>query len=116
MSENIALSPALPDVVGDIKRAVEKTIKSYPPSSNWASRIGHPCARYLTYLRSDWNILPAISVEKKMLFDYGHVIEQHVAKIYLERAGYMIVEQDRPIQDEPSGLLKRVKLHGKLDF
>lgn len=110
------LSPALPDVVGDIKRAVEKSIKSYPPSSNWASRIGHPCARYLTYLRLNWNALPAITVEKKMLFDLGHVIEQNVAKIYLENAGYRILEQDRPIQDESSGLLRRVKLHGKLDF
>lgn len=106
----------LPDVTGQIKAAIEKEIKIFPPTSNWASRIGHPCMRYLVHSRLDWDKTPKISVEKKMMFDLGHVLEQHVAKIYLEKAGYKIVEMDRAVQDEPSGLLRRVKLHGKLDF
>lgn len=106
----------LPDVVGRIKAAVSKEIKTNQPVSNWASKIGHPCTRHLAHARLDWDKLPPISVEKKMLFDLGHVFERNVAKVYLEKAGYEIVEMDRPVQSEGSGLLKRVKIHGKLDF
>ena len=106
----------LPDVVGDIKSAIEKEIKSYQPQSNWASTLGHPCARHLTYKRLDWDKLPKLTVEKRMLFDLGHVIERHVAKVYLEKAGYEIVEMGRPIQAETSGLLRRLKIAGYMDF
>jgi len=106
----------LPDVIGRIKEAVSKEIHVNQPVSNWASRLGHPCERYLTYSRTSWDKVAPISVEKKMLFDLGHVFEQHVAKVYLEKAGFQIVEMDRPVQSEASGLLKRVKIHGKLDF
>ena len=106
----------LPDVVGQIKTAVSKEIKTNQPVSNWASKIGHPCARYLVHARLDWDKTIPITVEKKMLFDLGHVFERNVAKVYLEKAGFEIVEMDRPVQSEGSGLLKRVKIHGKLDF
>lgn len=106
----------LPDVVGQIKSAISKEIRSNQPVSNWASKIGHPCTRYLVHARLDWDKLPPISVEKKMMFDLGHVLERYVAKIYLEKAGYDIVEMDRPIQAEKSGLLQRVKIHGRMDF
>jgi CRISPR/Cas system-associated exonuclease Cas4 (RecB family) len=106
----------LPSVIERIKDSVSKEIKVNQPVSNWASKIGHPCARFLTHARLDWDKIPPISVEKKMLFDLGHVIERNVAKVYLEKAGFEIVEMDRPVQSETSGLLKRVKIHGKLDF
>ena len=106
----------LPDVVGRITAAIAKEIHTNQPVSNWASRIGHPCARYLVHTRLDWDKLPPITPEKKMMFDLGHVFEQHVAKVYLEKAGFQIVEMDRPIQSEASGLLKRVKIHGRMDF
>lgn len=106
----------LPDVIGRIREAIFKEIRVNQPVSNWASRIGHPCKRFLVHSRLDWDKLPPISVEKKMMFDLGHVIEKNVAKVYLEKAGFEIVEMGRAVQSEPSGLLKRVKIHGYLDF
>lgn len=106
----------LPDVVAQIKNAIAKEIHINQPVSNWASKIGHPCARHLVHARLDWDKVLPITVEKKMLFDLGHVLEQNVAKVYLEKGGFDIVEMDRPIQAENSGLLKRVKIHGRMDF
>jgi CRISPR/Cas system-associated exonuclease Cas4 (RecB family) len=106
----------LPDVVGQIKEAIAKEIRVNQPMSNWASKIGHPCARFLVHARLDWKQVAPITVEKKMMFDLGHVLEQNVAKVYLEKGGFDIVEMDRPIQAESSGLLQRVKIHGRMDF
>ncbi len=106
----------LPDVVAQIKNAIATEIRQNQPMSNYASKIGHPCKRYLVHSRLDWEFVPKISVEKKMMFDLGNVIERNVAKVYLEKAGYDIVEMGRPIQSETSGLLKRVKIHGMMDF
>lgn len=117
MAETKSLTvPNLPLVIERIRNAIQKEIRVNQPVSNWASRIGHPCKRFLVYSRLDWDKLPPITPERKMLFDLGHVIEKNVAKVYMEKAGFDIVEMDRPIQSERSGLLRRVKLHGKLDF
>jgi CRISPR/Cas system-associated exonuclease Cas4 (RecB family) len=107
----------LPDVVGRITAAIASEIRDETqPMSNWASKIGHPCKRYLVYRRVDWRHIPPITPKKKMLFDLGNVFEKHVAKVYLEKAGFEIVEQQTAVQSERTGLLERVKLHGKLDF
>lgn len=111
-----ALSGELPDVVGRIKEAVRKEIRVSHPTSNYASKLGSPCTRQLTYFRTEWKSVAPITPEKKMMFDLGNVYEKHVAKGYLEKAGFEIVEHDRPIQAEASGLLERVKIHGRIDF
>lgn len=106
----------LPDVGAQIVEAFQKDVKLRPALSNWASRIGHPCTRHLVHARLDWEKKPLHDGRREILFNYGKMIERHIARQYLEKAGYTIVEHDRPVQNESSGLLKRVKLHGYLDF
>lgn len=106
----------LPDIVADIRKAHEQDIKMVQPMSNWASSLGHPCARYGVHRRLDWQRKPLHDVTTQFIFNGGKVIEQHIAKTYLERAGYQIIEADRPIQVESTGTLKRLQIGGKLDF
>ena len=83
---------SLPDVGAEIKKAVASEMKVYPVRSNYASAIGYPCIRNLVYRRLDWDKLPPKSVELEMIFRGGKVIERHIAKPYLEAAGFEIVE------------------------
>lgn len=114
MSE--ALTEALPDVEGDIRKAIEKEISSYPVRSNWASKLGHPCERQAVHNRVDWDKKEKHSVTTEMIFQGGKVIEKYIARTYLIKADYDIVEEDRAIDTEGSGMLRRLMIGGKLDF
>lgn len=106
----------LPDIAAEIHAEIQKDIQLIEPRSNWASSLGHPCARYGVHRRLDWQRKPLHSTTTQMLFNLGKVVEQHIAKDYLERAGYTILEHDRPIAMEKSGMISRLQIGGKLDF
>lgn len=112
----MAIDTALPDIAAEIRDAVGREIKQYPVNSNWASALGHPCERNLVYRRLNWKDKPPIGVVQAMIFNGGKVIEQNIAKVYLEKAGYQIVEADRPIQTEATGTLSKLQIAGYLDF
>ena len=107
---------SLPDIAAEIHAEVQKDIQLVEPRSNWASSLGHPCSRYGVHRRLDWQRKPLHDTKTQMLFNLGKVIEQHVAKDYLERAGYTILEHDRPIAAEKTGMISRLQIGGKLDF
>lgn len=115
-NENATLTPALPDIEGDIRSAIEKDITMWPVRSNWASKLGHPCERQAVHNRVDWDKKEKHSVTTEMIFQGGKVIEKHVARVYLQKANYDIVEEDRPIDTERSGILRKLQIGGKLDF
>ncbi len=107
----------LPDVTQEIRDAVSKDIKSFQPRSNYASSLGHPCTRYGVHRRLDWERKPPISSTTQMIFEGGKVLEKTIARQYLERAGYEIVESNRPIhQNDKSGMFERLNIAGYLDF
>src|SRR5689334_21584856 len=106
----------LPDIAAEIHAEVAKDIQLIEPRSDWASSLGHPCARYGVHRRLDWQRKPLHSTTTQMLFNLGKVVEKHIAKDYLERAGYTILEHDRPISTEKSGMISRLLIGGKLDF
>lgn len=110
------LTEQLPDIVGDIYKAIEKDITIYPVRSNWCSKLGHPCERQAVHNRIDWDKKSRHSVNSEMVFNGGRVLEKHVARVYLQKAGYDIVEEDRPIDTEASGMLRKLQISGKLDF
>ena len=114
--KNTVSGPPLPDVKGRIVEAIRKEIKTYKPQSNWASKIGHPCKRYLVHHRLDWDKKPEITPEKKMLFDAGKIYERYIAKPYLEKAGFEIVEMGRPLETDKSGMMTKLQINGYLDF
>lgn len=106
----------LPDIAAEIHQSMQGDIKMVEPRSNWASSLGHPCARFGVHRRLDWQSKPMHSTTTQMIFNGGKMIEEHIAKDYLERAGYTIVEHDRPIATERSGMIQRLQIGGKLDF
>lgn len=106
----------LPDVTGDIKASFEKDIRRAQPKSNWASKLGHPCLRHLVHHRLDWERAEKHDVELELIFNGGKVLEQSIAKPYLEKAGYEIVEMDRSIQTSDNQLFQDANINGKLDF
>lgn len=88
----------LPDIAQEIKDAFAKEIKQYPCNSNWASKLGHPCLRHLVHWRLDWDKLPpSTDVVRQFIFNGGKVIERYIAKDYLEKAGYEIVENNKSV-------------------
>ena len=44
----------IPDIVGRIYSQKERKIKINPCHTNRASELGHPCLRYLVYIRTSW--------------------------------------------------------------
>lgn len=115
--ENPTATPEiLPDIAAEIHAEMKKEIQMIEPRSNWASSLGHPCARYGVHRRVDWQTKPLHSSTTQMIFNGGKMIEKHIAKDYLERAGYDIVEHDRPISSDRTGLMKKLDIGGKLDF
>lgn len=106
----------LPDIAAEIHDAVGKEITAYQPKSLWASKLGHPCSRHIVHSIRDWREKPPISTTQAMLFNGGKVLERHIAAEYLRKAGYDIIEYDRPVQYEKSRTLEKLNISGKLDF
>lgn len=58
-------------------------------TSNWASEIGHPCARHLTYCRTHWRERKALEIDALYRVEAGSDEERKV-KHKLEVAGYEV--------------------------
>jgi len=99
----------IPDLREKILQALEKERTIYPVHANRASEIGHPCLKYLVLLRTKWDQLPLPSVQRLMIFRHGRIYEE-VAKDYITKAGYEIVEQARPYE------WRELKITGRIDF
>lgn len=74
-----------------IKEALEKTaqdkIKVYPVEHLSASRLGHPCERYLYLLLKNWQDVKPYDVGLQHIFDLGNSIEDY-AIARLKEAGF----------------------------
>jgi len=99
----------LPDVRARVYEALERERTIYPVHANRASEIGHPCLKYLVLLRTRWEELPLPPVQRLMIFKHGRIYET-VARDYLEKAGFEVLEQGRPYH------WKRYNITGKIDF
>jgi CRISPR/Cas system-associated exonuclease Cas4 (RecB family) len=106
----------LPNIEQDIRDALAKDIRIYHPRSNYASALGHPCARRGVYARANWQDKKLHDVTTEMIFRGGKMIEQHIAKEYLEQAGYEILMNNVPIESESSRMLDKLQIGGRLDF
>lgn len=78
----------------DIKNALEQTAKSkirtYPVTHLSASRLGHPCERYLYLLIKNWQDVKPHDVGLQHIFDLGNSIEDY-AIARLKEAGYEVI-------------------------
>jgi hypothetical protein len=85
------------DIVQKVIESKSKKIELWPVSSNRASEMGHPCERYLVYLRTRGNERVLHDVGLQFVFDEGKVHEKAVLRD-LEDAGIEVIEQQRPFE------------------
>lgn len=81
--------PAIVDLEKTRKRKV------WPCHVNRASELGHPCARYLVYLRTKEKPLHDLGLQR--IFDEGNLHHRAVVSDMRE-AGIRVVEQERPFE------------------
>ena len=81
-----------------LKLSVEKEIREPGPArSNWPSRAGHPCTRFLVWVRTRWAELQKHDAGLQSVFNEGHFQQKQIIH-RLEKMGFEIVEQDRPFE------------------
>ncbi|RKX61450.1 MAG: hypothetical protein DRP29_00330 [Thermodesulfobacteriota bacterium] len=95
-------------IVEKIQEYIEKKRKISPVHVNRASEIGHPCYRYLYFLRTAWDQAQLPTYKQQLVFDEGKLQERAVLRL-LEDAGFDIVEQQRPYE------IRELKLVGHID-
>jgi len=95
-------------IVEKVEEYINRKRKISPVHTNRASEIGHPCYRYLYFLRTAWDQAQLPSLAQQLVFDEGKLQEKAVLRL-LEDAGFDIVEQQRPYE------IRELKLTGHID-
>jgi len=96
------------DIVQRVIEAKAKKIKMWPVRSNRASEMGHPCDRYLVYLRTRGMERPLHDIGLQFIFDEGNLHEDAVLQT-LHEAGIQIIEQQRSFE------WKKYQITGSID-
>ena len=95
-------------IIEKIQKHIENKRKVTPCHVNRASEIGHPCYRYLYFLRTAWDQAQLPTYRQQLVFDEGKLQEKAVLRL-LEDAGFDIVEQQRSYE------IRELKLVGHID-
>lgn len=96
------------DIVQKVIESKASKIKMYPIHSNRASEMGHPCDRYLVYLRTRGGERPLHDIGLQFIFDEGNLHEDAVLKD-LQNAGIKTIEQQRYFE------WKKYQITGSID-
>jgi len=80
-----------------IQEYFKSQIKDWPCNSNRASEIGHPCDRYLVFLRTRGEDKKLHDWKLQSIFNEGNVHEKAVLETLIN-AGFRITEQQRPFK------------------
>ena len=96
------------DIVQAVIETKMKKIKLWPVNSNRASELGHPCDRYLVYLRTRGMERPLHDIGLQFIFDEGNLHEDAVLRD-LREAGIRIIEQQRSFE------WKKYQITGSID-
>lgn len=80
-----------------LRDSFQAEIKSYPAHNQWASRAGHPCDRFLVWVRTRWQEMTLHDAGLQAIFGEGHIHQPAVIH-RLEKMGFEITETDRPFQ------------------
>lgn len=91
------------DIVGKVKETLKEKQRIYPCRSNRASQLGHPCERYLVYMRTSWDKQTVPPVEREFIFQGGRNIED-LAIQELKDAGFNPTNQGRDFEDKKLGI------------
>lgn len=105
------MSDAANKIVKDILDSKLMKVKALPHNANWPSSLGHPCERYLYYLR-----IPEICSQQPdhdpsliLIFEGGNLYEEFAIN-QLKGAGYKCLQQQRPFQ------LAQYQISGRIDW
>src|SRR5205085_715867 len=69
----------------------------YPVRSNYASKLGHPCERYLYYMRHDWD--KATPRDWKGVGIRGNLVADWW-KRYMQEKGFKVIHDQLPLSKE----------------
>ncbi len=84
-----------------IRAAATKRWSPYKPTSFWASRLGHPCDRYLYHAMVDWDKAAPHPEGLLEVFAEGRAQERAV-ELSLAEAGFRVIQaQQRVTIDDP---------------
>jgi len=103
----------IPDIVGAIIENRNANAGTRPVRSTYASKLGHPCERYLTYLRVAWDLLPKPGAGLMGIFRRGRLIGEDIAqeaRDSLKQKGVDVVEQETNIPPN------EFDIGGRIDF
>jgi hypothetical protein len=103
----------IPDIVGAIVEHRTETAQAFPVRSTHASKIGHPCRRFLVYQRVAWDLLPKPDARLMGIFRRGRLIGDDIAveaKEALKKKGLNVIEQEVHIPPN------EFDIGGKVDF
>ena len=83
--------------------------KSWPVRSNYASKAGHACERYLYYMRHDWDKAQTrywggVGILGNMIADWW--------KMYMVGKGFKLIHDQLPLSDE---MAKKYQVGGRID-
>ena len=96
-------------IVDKVMAHRKSQIKQWPCRSNRASDLGHPCERYLVFMRTRWEEKTMHDVVLQSIFNIGNMMEKDfVAE--LAEARVDIIEQQRAFE------WKEYNITGHLDF
>jgi CRISPR/Cas system-associated exonuclease Cas4 (RecB family) len=96
------------DLRAAIDQAKAKKIRVSPVHANRAGELGHPCLRYLVYMRTRWQEQIPITIDTQYLFDQGNVIERAAIRD-LEEAGIEVSQSAKDLY------WKALNISGRID-
>jgi len=81
-------------LVEKIMEAKQAKARVYPVHTNRASKLGHPCLRYLVYERTRWMDKKVPSADLILRFEIGEEYEKQAIRD-LQEAGFVVIEQQK---------------------
>ena len=83
-------------------------VKKLPHYTNWCSISGHPCPRFLVYLRENWNDVEGLPAEIQPRLDTGTALHKQAEQTFRD-AGFYVHTQIDPLVD------KDLEISGRMD-
>jgi len=84
----------------EYRRTLEQKCRVFPPRSNRASEIAHPCTRYLVLDRTRGDEARPPSPELQAIFELGKLIERATVSELIRELGIEWVWAQRPFNDD----------------